>query len=244
MSTPTPVDPTAVQATSLAGIDELVAQARRLGLLWGLRPGIVVDTSSGGGPYNPRVRLDGDDANTTIITTLLGTLAPAVGMRVMVMSVPPNGNYVVGIISTANTQRFEIGALSNHGTSITTTETVLETFSQFAALGGAAYKIEIDGFLIAATTTFTTFRLRKTNTAGQSLNASDQTPGIGLGNAPFRHVGYFRNTGNGTVLANLVLTAVTATSSSTWGGDAERPRYVSIQYVGPAVEYPSAVVIT
>lgn len=239
----TPVDPTIPQTASLASVNELVEQARRLGLVWGLRPGTVTDISGAGAPYNPRMQMDGDPTNTSMPTvSLIGGLA--LGMRAEVMFVPPMGNYIIGIINPATTQRYEIGALSNHGTTITTTEQVMETFTGFNALGGAAYRVEFDGFLVAGTTSFTTFRLRKTNTSGQSLSASDQTPGIGLGAAPFRHVGYFRNTGNGTLTYNLVLTAVTSTSTVTWGADAERPRYVSIQYAGPAVEFPSAVVIT
>jgi hypothetical protein len=239
----TPVDPTIPQTVSLAGVDELVSQAKRLGLTWGLRPGAVTDISSLGAAYNPRVQMDGDPLNIALPTvSLIGGLA--LGMRVMVMSVPPLGNYLVGVINPTTTQRYEIGALSTHGTTITTTETVLETFSQFNALGGAAYRVEIDGSLLAGTAVFTRFRLRKTNTAGQSLNSSDQWPGIGLGQAPFRHVGYFRNTGNGTLTYNLVLTALTGSSTSQWYADAETPRYVSIQYAGPAVEFPSAVVIT
>ena len=97
---------------------------------------------------------------------------------------------------------------------------------------------------MAATTTLTRFRLRKTNTAGQSLSASDAFPGVGLGQGPMRHVGYFRNTGATTLTYNLVLTAATFASTSSWYADAETPRYVSIQYAGPAVDYPSAVVVT
>lgn len=239
----TPIEPTLPQTTSLASVDELVAQAQRLGLIWTLRPGTVDDILNGSGAYTPRVRLDGDTSNARIlVTSLVGGLA--VGMRIMVMFVPPAGYYAIGIINTSTTQRYEIGALTSHGTTITTTETVMETFTSFNALGGAAYRIEVGGYLLSATTTFTTFRLRKTSTAGQSLNASNQWPGIGLGQAPFRHEGYFRNTSNATLTYNLVLTAVANASTSTWGADSERPRYVSIQYAGPAVEYPSAVVIT
>jgi hypothetical protein len=239
----TPVDPSLTQTVSLASTEEIVAQAQRLGLVWGLRPGTVTDVSDAGSPYNPRIQMDGDPVNISLPTvSLIGGLA--LGMRVMVMHVPPMGNYLVGVINPDTTKRYEIGSLTTHGTTITTTETVMETFTSFNVLGGAAYRVEVDGYLVAATTTFTTFRLRKTNTAGQSLNASDLHPGIGLGQGPFRHVGYFRNTGNATLTYNLVLTAVTGTSTSSWGADSERPRYVSIRYAGPAVEFPSAVAIT
>lgn len=238
----TPVDPTTVQTVSLASVDELLAQARRLGLVWSLRPGTVTNITNGASAYNPRVVMDGDDANADIqVTSLVGGVA--VDMRVMVMFVPPIGNYVIGIISTAHTQRYEIGALSGHGTTITTTETVMETFTNFNVLAGAAYRYEIDGTLIAGTSTGTQFQIRKTNTSGQSLGSSDIWPGIGLSFAPFRHVGYFRNTGLSTITTTIVLTATTTTSTATWYADTELPRYVAIQYAGPAIEYPSAVVI-
>lgn len=240
MTTPAPVEPALPQTVSLASVDELIAQARRLGLTWGMRPGLVIDTSAAGGPYNPHVQLDGDDENTTIIApSLVGGLA--VGMRVMVQFVPPSGNYVVGIISSASTQRYEKGAFTSHGTTLTTTETVLETFSRFSLLSGAAYRVEVDGWLLAANTTFTYFRLRETNAAGQILTASDAFPGVGIIQAPMRHVGYFINN-TGTQITDLVLTGQTVSSTSTWSADnTGRPRYVSIQYAGPAVEYPFAV---
>jgi hypothetical protein len=221
-------------------VDELVIQAKRLGLTWGLRPGKVVSVTSGTGPYNPGVQLDGDDADTVILTaSLVGGLA--VGMRVMVMAVPPNGNYVVGIISSTDLRRYEVGGFTNHGTTITTTETVMETFSQFVIRQGAAYRVEFDGWLLAASTTSTQFRLRKTDATGTVLTASDVFAGIGLAQAPFRHVGYFVNNSGMQRQANLVVTAQTLSSTSTWGADTGRPRYASIQYAGPASEYPFAV---
>lgn len=235
----TPVEPTIPQTVSLASVDELVAQARRLGLVWGLRPGVVVDISGGSGPYNPRVQLDGDDVNATVVAaSLVGGLA--VGMRVMVQFVPPEGNYITGIINPATVARYELGGFTNHATTITTTETVLETFSQFTVLDGAAYRVEIDGWLLAGAGLFTFFRLRETNTAGQILTATDAVEGRGLIQAVMRHVGYFVNT-TGEHFTNLVLTGQTLSSTSTWGADTGRPRYVSIQYAGPAVEYPFAV---
>lgn len=239
----TPIEPTIPQTTALASVDELVTQAQRLGLIWTLRPGTVLDVLNGDAAYSPRVQLDGDDQNSRIMAaSLVGGLA--IGMRVMVMFVPPEGYYIIGVINVDTTKRYEIGARTSHGTTITTTETVMETFTSFTALAGAAYRYEVDGAILAATSTYTRFRLRKTNTAGQSLGMSDYWPGIGLGNAPFRHEGYFRNISNGAITTNIVLTANTSISTSNWVADAELPRYVSIQYAGPAVEYPSAVAIT
>jgi len=240
----TPVEPHVMLGTPLATVEELLRHAKRLGLIWDLRPATVSNTTASTlGAYEPIVIMDQDVATAAIpVVSFVGPVA--VNMRVMVMRVPPAGNYIIGIISANAVKRYEIGSVASHGTTITTTETVLETFTNFAILPQAAYRIEVDGALVAATTTLTRFRLRKTNTAGQSLSASDAFPGVGLGQGPMRHVGYFRNTGAATLTYNLVLTAATFASTSTWYADSETPRYVSIQYAGPAVDYPSAVVVT
>lgn len=239
-----PVEPTLPQTISLSSVDELRAQAQRLGLTWDLRAATVTEVSGAFSAYVPRIDLDGDDAESVGITAVSFIGGVAVGMRVMVMFVPPVGSYIIGTFNPEQTQRYEIGSQTSHSTSITTVETVLETFDAFTVLPGAAYRVEVDGWLLAATTTFTIFRLRKTNVVGQSLSASDAFPGGSLTQAPMRHVGYFVNRTTDAMISDLVLTGVTLVSSSTWGADSERPRYVSIQYCGPAVEYPSAVGIT
>lgn len=74
-------------------VKELQAEARRLGLTWDLRPATIIDN---------RVTLtgiiDGDLTVVTELTSLVGR--PEAGARVMVMSVPPSGNYVVGYMSS------------------------------------------------------------------------------------------------------------------------------------------------
>lgn len=236
-----PVEPTIPQTVALSSVDELRAQAHRLGMVWDLRAATVAETSGAFTAYVPRIDLDGDDDDSAGVTAVSFIGGVAVGMRVMVVFVPPTGNYIIGSFNPAQTQRYEIGSLTSHGTTITTTETVMETFASFTAMPGAAYRVEVDGYLLAAATTFTVFRIRKTSTAGQSLTASDAFPGGSLTQGPMRHVGYFVNRTGVPIFANLVLTAVTLSSTSSWGGDSERSRYVSIQYCGPAVEYPSAV---
>lgn len=236
----TPVEATVSQTVSIATVDELIAQANRLGLTWGLRPATVVDTFSSGGPYNPRILMDGDTPDTTMLgVSLIGGLA--VHMRVMVMFVPPMGYYIIGIISTDDIARVEVGGFANHATGITSTETVLETFIQFTALPGAAYRVDLGGWLLSLDTVFTTFRFRKTSTAGQIIASTGSIPGVGLGTAPLYYAGYFVNNSGVSITENIVLTAATGGGGgSTWGADAGRPRYASIQYAGPAIEYPFA----
>lgn len=236
-----PVEPTVPQTVSLGSVDELRQQASRLGLTWDLRAATIAETTSSYTPYIPRIDLDGDDNLSGGITAVSFIGGLAVNMRVMVMFVPPVGAYIIGAFNPAQTQRYEIGAQTNHGTTITTVDTVLETFEAFRVLPGAAYRVEVDGWLLAAPTTFTIFYIHKGNIAGQQLSASDAFPGVGLGQAPMRHVGYFVNRSTDEFIEDIVLSAQTFSSTSTWSADSARPRYVSIQYCGPAVEYPSAV---
>lgn len=74
-----------------AGARELVAQARRLGLTWGLRPATVLDQS------HARYDGDGDEVATRVINLLEMPLF--VDQRVMCVFVPPSGNFVLGSLT-------------------------------------------------------------------------------------------------------------------------------------------------
>lgn len=76
------------EVVSDSSITELLRQARRLGLSWGLRPG--TGTSDG------RVITDGDSQTINVVPL---ALQPFEGLRVMVMFVPGGGNYVIGALT-------------------------------------------------------------------------------------------------------------------------------------------------
>lgn len=77
-------------ATITASLRE---NARRLGLVWRLLPGTVIEAQS---PGQVTVLLDGDPAGAPPIPALSLIGALSVGQRVMVMQVPPQGVYVIG----------------------------------------------------------------------------------------------------------------------------------------------------
>lgn len=77
-----------IDATTVA----LIEQARRLGLTWTLTPATVSTDSSD--VMNVQVLIDGSPLNATRAISLIGQLVT--GMRVMVASVPPQGNYIIG----------------------------------------------------------------------------------------------------------------------------------------------------
>lgn len=74
-----------------AVVQEVVREARRLGLVWGLRPATVL------GPT--QVRYDGDDEETLtrVVNLLEGPLFT--DQRVMCVFVPPSGNFVIGSLT-------------------------------------------------------------------------------------------------------------------------------------------------
>jgi hypothetical protein len=74
----------------VAGAQAALDNAPRQGLTWRLIPGTIV-ASTGSSII---VLLDGDDTTPSQAQSLIGTLNT--GQRVMVMVVPPQGNYVVG----------------------------------------------------------------------------------------------------------------------------------------------------
>jgi hypothetical protein len=246
MTTPTtpvtPVDPTIGQTTTLASVSELVEQADRLGLTWSLRPGLVVRTDDIATPFNPNVRMDGDDLNTLIATSsLVG--AVAVGMRVMVMQVPPVGNYIIGIMTVDDLRPRVFSATSSSAT-ITLAEILMATLGGVRFLGGAAYRVRLGTAFIGGTTAFTQFNVRKTNLAGALWTSSPVFQGIGLATANCQWVGYLRNTSPSTITTDVALTAAAFVLTTTWFGSTTIPRYFSIEYCGAAADYPHAATVT
>lgn len=76
------------------GVEELISQAKRLGLLQTYRPATITDVPTEFSSFaNFLAILDGDDAPIPV-QSLVGGLV--VGTRVMVMTVPPQGVYVIG----------------------------------------------------------------------------------------------------------------------------------------------------
>lgn len=242
MST-TPVEPTIPQTVTLSSVDELREQAQRLGLTWDLRAATVAETTGSFSPYNARIIPDGDTSDSDGITAVSFMGGVAVNMRVMVMHVPPVGSYMIGSVNSEDFQHYERGGFVGHPTGITNVEQVMETFPQFVIRAKAAYRWQVGNALLAGTTSFTRFYLRKTNVAGASMGQSAYWVGVGLAPAPLSHVAYFVNNTDADIVTTIVCTAV-STTTSTWLGSVDQPRFVSIQYVGPAVEYPFAVAVT
>lgn len=100
-----------------AGVEALIDMARRLGLIWRLVPG-TVDTQPVT-PTNISVVMDNDTVAMPTIS-LIG-LVPA-GVRVEVLVVPPQGNYIIGylnVVDSSSQQDEEADAITTGSTSYT-----------------------------------------------------------------------------------------------------------------------------
>ena len=90
-----PSGPIPVQ-TSIVGVEALIEQARRLGLLQVYRPGTVFQSPTD--LTNVLIVLDGDTDPIPVQSLVGGVVA---GTRVMVMTVPPQGIYIIGYLGAA-----------------------------------------------------------------------------------------------------------------------------------------------
>lgn len=115
-------------------VKALVANAKDLGLTWNLRPGVVA-VDSGLIVSNVSISMDGD----TVLVTAVSLVGPLLeGQRVMVMSVPPGGLFVVG--SAGMDQWHEVG-----GTNGPLFNTNWSSFGD--PFGDVGYRRTLDGHL-------------------------------------------------------------------------------------------------
>lgn len=113
----------------------MIDNAQRAGLVWRLLPATVIDGSSSA---NVQLIIDGDDQGVSRAMSLIGPVR--MNRRVMVMVVPPQGNYIVGTYADNNTTFVdEITRTATVGT-FTTTETLLDQIT-FTAVDDARYKL-------------------------------------------------------------------------------------------------------
>ena len=108
--------------SAVTSVQTLVELFNRMGLAWRLLPGTV---STQAGTVNVPVVIDGDDQSARA-QSLVGVVAP--GQRVMVMVVPPQGNYIIGylnVVDSSSQQVEESAAITSTSTSFTATATVV-----------------------------------------------------------------------------------------------------------------------
>lgn len=231
-------DWTAQSDPDLARITELIRTARRLGLVWGLRPGTVLSTSP---PYTRReasVRMDGDEGGITVVS-LVDDLV--VGDRVMVVHVPPSGEYAIGLLNRPSSQLWTAASTSNSGT--ITTETVVLTIPSVSLKAGTAYRVEAGSNILAANTITAQFKVRKNNVAGSVWATSPNFPGVNaLLIGPAWWTSFITPTVD--VVDSLVLTMAATGAGAIHASTAAVPRFFSITPVGRSADFPQAVPVS
>jgi hypothetical protein len=121
----------------------IVENANRLGLTWRLSIGTVTEASSAN---RFLVILDGDE-NEISVTSMMGTVT--VGRRVYVVSVPPSGNYALGMVSGLFPGTRIATSERTSDVSTFTAETVTDTVTGDLI---EAYTYRIVGFITARST--------------------------------------------------------------------------------------------
>lgn len=105
-----------------AQAEAIVDRAKALGLTWTLRPGTVNSTSA----TAPNVIYDGDTEPVGVVS-LVGNLLP--DSRVMMLQVPPAGNFVLGRLSTTGST--SVKQIATYRNDVPATgDTILTTASQ------------------------------------------------------------------------------------------------------------------
>lgn len=103
------------------GAQALVANANRLGITWRLRLGTVTSAID---ENSALVRLDGDTNSITVVS-MMGDIAA--GRRVYVITIPPGGNYAIGLVDAIGPGGRIASGLRTSASAGFTAETVVDT---------------------------------------------------------------------------------------------------------------------
>lgn len=222
--------------------DAVLERARRLGLVWRLRPATV--TSAG----TIRVQIDGDTAPIRVVS-MLGPVA--VGARVMVLITPPAGNHIVGWIGAPAPGGGPDGlAFSEANSAAITTAATVVLSAAVTLRARTAYRVELGGGATSsASGLLVDFRIQRAAAPGGAalpLGEFYRWPTAGASVINIDGVRYIRRT-EATDLSTVV--ELTLACSSTPGtvvhiGAPGRPRYLQITACGEAAKFPHAVAVT
>lgn len=213
----------------------VVDNAQRNGLVWRLLPATI----SGSSGSVVSVILDGDEQPTQA-QSLIGPLG--VDTRVMVLVIPPQGNYVIGYYGVAPTLRIvdRVDSLSN--TSAITAETVTLTGNQMTFSNGRAYRVIWSQRLDHSAAQIASVRVRQTSISGTQLIFWQAQVTAVVGNNYYSEAVIKRIAGSDLV-DNLVLTLAASAGNVVARGAADTVRYMEVWDCGPASGFPSAIAI-
>jgi hypothetical protein len=127
------------------GVQAVVDGAKRLGLQWGVSPATVQQSSLSSGFV--LLILDGDTTPIQAMS-LIGPLLP--GWRVMVMSVPPSANYIIGSF-VRSLGMVAYGSRVTNPATTTTVEVAILELDGVHVTAGVAYRIGTSSLIMDST---------------------------------------------------------------------------------------------
>lgn len=231
---------TAPDETTATLVQAVVADARRLGLTWTIRPATV--TSTDGGAVT--ATYDGDTVPIPMVS--LAPFVPAVGRRVWAVAVPPAGDYVIGPVSSVAGANVATGGAvaATAGAEVAVATWLREPTLTFVA--GRVYRIGVSFYVFDNTSTLhkATVRVRKgsASTTGQvlALWGSDTIPGVGSSGFAKLYQETFVQAVGTSVQTPISLTIEKVAGAGSVGlyGDGASPLTMVVEDVGDAVSMP------
>jgi len=224
-------------------VEQIVQNARRLGLSWGWRPLTVKSVTEPFGQSTIAGVYDGDTASLPF-TNLAGTTY--VGARHMGLFVPPTGNYAVGTLTPNDLERVYAVSATTSSAVFGTTETVVLTVNSVPIKAQSAYEFSF-GQALSTTVLNLSVRVRvRQTTVGGTLVADYNNYQLVLV-SPHNASGiaYAKNDTDVDRSISFVLTMQSSNALllASHFADANTPRFLQVRYAGVASDFPHALVL-
>lgn len=180
-----------------AGIQEMLSQARNLGLTWTLRLATVQKAT-------PLAIIFDGDTNLSNAVSMVGTLFLA--QRVYVIIIPPSGNFVVGFATYPIVPgRLIAAAYDSANSAVVGAEAVMLTAPTATYRPGITYRFEVAGSIFNGGGVGI-YTLRRNDLAGTSFWSGFAMQNSASFGFPGEVFGYFANNGTGNVETAIALT--------------------------------------
>lgn len=218
-----------------AQADAMVERAKSLGLTWTLRPATVETAPTSTAP--PAVTYDSDSAAVDAVS-LIGRVY--VNDRVMMLMIPPGGNYIIGNLNTLIPLTTRIDSAS--GTAAAGAEAVALTLPSMVFAPGSAYRIIWGTDQVSSVANVVVWRVRQgTSTAGTTVYLGQKPVPTGVGGQQrFESIFYVINATSLNITSQMVLTHQPSAGTTTAIGSATQVRFLEVTYAGRSTDYPSA----
>lgn len=230
------------QAPVKAIAEAVLERARRLGLVWRLRPATVVSVSADG---DIRVSIDGD-TEPIRVTSLVGPVA--VAARVMVLITPPAGNHIAGWAGTPAPGAGPDAVAWAETSSASVTAATVVLSASLTLRARTAYRVELGGGVnSSAAGLLADFRIRRAATAGQAAQPLGEfyrfrTEGAVVMNVD--GVRYIRRHAATNMTTTIELTLEVTSGTVAHIGAVGRPRFLQVTACGEAAKFPHAMPVT